>query len=174
MDYIKRWRFFSISYAILAIAFYLLFPNITSKLIAPLNIIFIFVTLVLSFIFYSFQRPIRSEKELMSKYDYRYLIVKLIEVLFQQLGILILFFLTNPNLFLFSLVFVAIHLHLFLHKPLNSSLVFIVISLMLSVVFFAIYTRLGVYGFGVSYLIHVTVYLLGGKVFQSMYPKGTK
>jgi hypothetical protein len=125
--------------------------------------------IIISVFFYKFQNPFPDATEHMSRYDMRYLLVKLIEIFLQQLVIILLFVVTNQNILLFSSIFVLIHLHLFFYKKLLSSIMIMTFAFLLSLLFYAIYAYEGAYGISIAYGIHVAVYLVGGKVFQYLY-----
>lgn len=169
MDYLKNWKIYSSIYAFFILEIYLLFPTVYDKLLTPMNGWLVTFTILFCLFFYSRQNKSVLHLEAMSRYDYKYLFTKSIDVFLQQMVILLLFYLTNQNLFIFSSVFVLVHVHLFINKKPLSVITFMLIALFLSLVFYLTYANLGVNGFGVSYLIHMSVYLIGGIVFRYMY-----
>lgn len=171
MDYINHWRFYSSAYALTAVLFFGIYLDIYKSLFTDSNFLLISSIICVSILFYSMQKVSHLQKEQMSTYDSRYLVVKLIEVFLQQVIILALFFITNHNLYLFSLVFILLHSHLFFYKPLLSSSLITVVAFILSLFFYLIYSQYGTDGFGVAYTLHIGVYLFGGKVFQYFYEK---
>jgi hypothetical protein len=122
--------------------------------------------IIFSVLFYTFQYPFPEAIEHMSRYDMRYLLVKLIEIFLQQLVIILLFAATNQNIVLFSSIFVLLHLHLFFYKKILSSIMIMIFAFLLSLLFYTIYAYEGAYGISIAYGIHVAGYLVGGKVFQ--------
>mgnify|MGYP007068585999 CR=1 FL=1 len=169
MNYIKNWKFFSIVYLLFIIEFYYLFSTIYERLFTLINGFSFVITIIVSVLFYSRQNRSDLQHELMSRFDYRYLTVKFIEVTLQQLVILLLFYLTNQNLLVFLSIFVLVHVHLFREKKILSVVTIMLIALLLSLIFFGLYSSFGINGFGLSYAIHMCIYLVGGIVFRRIY-----
>ena len=169
MDYIKHWKLFASIYTLFSLTILIFFFNSYSKVFSEINFIFVLVIICLSYLFYSFQSTSTSETEPMSRYDLRYLTVKVVEVLLQQLVIIGLFFLTHQNVLLFASLFVLLHLHLFFYKTLLSALLITLFAFFLALVFYFIYSTFGMNGLGLSYGMHMAIYLFGGKGFKYVY-----
>lgn len=169
MDYITHWKSYSSMYALSILCLIFVFTPIYGSLITITNVIFIPITIVFCIFFYSRNITSALHIEPMSRYDYKYLTTKLLDVLMQQMIIYLLFYVTNQSLVLFSAIFALVHVHLFINKKLLSVIIFMIIALILSFIFFTLYTNLGVNGFGAAYFIHMSIYLIGGAVFRYIY-----
>jgi hypothetical protein len=171
MDYITHWKLYSGIYALAIIYLFFLFTPVYDRLFTTQNMLFVASTILFCAFFYSRNTASALHVEQMSRYDYKYLTTKLLDVFMQQMVIYLLFYITNQTLVLFSAVFVLVHLHLFISKKFTSVAIFMVIALLLSFIFYTSYATLGANGFGVSYAVHMGVYLVGSKVFQFIYKK---
>ena len=169
MDYLKNWKIYSIIYLLFIAEFYFLFPTVYERLLTSTTGFLVAFTILFCLFFYSRQSKSVVHLEAMSRYDYKYLFTKFIDVFLQQMIILLLFYVTMQNVLLFSSIFVLVHVHLFINKKPLSVIIFMLIALLLSLVFYIVYANLDINGFGVAFFIHMSVYLLGGIAFKYMY-----
>jgi hypothetical protein len=169
MDYLKNWKIYSITYSFFIVELCFLFAAVYERLLTPINVFLIAFTILFCLFFYSRQSKSALHLEAMSRYDYKYLFTKSIDVFLQQMIILLLFYITNQNLLIFSSVFALAHVHLFINKKPLSVITFMLIAVLLSLVFYTTYANYAANGFGISYAIHMSIYLIGGIVFRFMY-----
>lgn len=169
MDYIKHWKRYSSLYAFSILYFFFLFSPIYVELTTQINMLLVVSTVLFCLFFYSMNKASALHREPMSRYDYKYLTTKFFDVFLQQMIIYVLFYITNQSLLLFSTIFVLVHIHLFFYKRFLSVIIFMLIAVLLSIIFYTAYSTFGSNGFGIAYLIHMSIYLIGSMVFKYVY-----
>jgi len=103
-------------------------------------------------------------------FNYRYLVVKIIEIAVQQSIIIVLLSILSNNLSLFLLIFVGLHLTNYLYKSIGISSFFLLCSIPGALIFYNIYMNLGSAALGAAYFVHLEFYLIVGLIYI-LFPK---
>lgn len=143
-------------------------------LINSASVVLISLSVTFAFLLYYFLRKrinteISITKVEFGNYDYKFLSVKIFEILLQQFLVVLLLTLgkkfLGENYFLVVMfVFVLLHLQLLFFHTLRFTLFYILFSIPAILIFSYIYLNLEGISFGISFLIHLSFYLILGLI----------
>jgi len=143
----------------------LILTNTASLLLIILSVTFAFL------LYYFLRKRINTEisitKVEFGNYDYKFLSVKIFEILLQQFLVILLLtlgkqFLGENYILIVILVFVLLHFQLLLFHTLRFTLYYILFSIPAILIFSYIYLNLGSLSLGLAFLLHLSFYLVLG------------
>jgi hypothetical protein len=160
-------------YIICTLLLILLLGNEVTKYFNPLSFVIILSTILFTYLSFNLVKRINKYRVFYKdifdfrSFDNTFLSIKIFDVFAQQLLVILLVYLGitygGSNYFLLSaLLFIFLHLFLFLFNSFKVSMFFIILSLPASILFVYIYSNLGLVSFGIGYFIHLSFYLVLG------------